>query len=189
MSTGDQPNSVPNVERYRSYLKLQAELQLNPRLRVKADASDVVQQAMLEAYRDIHDFRGESEAELQAWLKKILSNNLARVGRHYATKKRALDRERPLESQLEQSSVRLHRQLTVEQSSPSTKLMANERSEELASALLRLLDDERTAVVLKHIHNWPVSEIAQYTGRTSEAVSGLLRRGLAKLRKHLRKEE
>ena len=68
------------------------------------------------------------------------------------------------------------------------KLMKQERLEQLADALLKLLDDERSAVVLKHFHNWSVAEIAQHLGRTEEAVAGLLRRGLKKLRDHLREE-
>ena len=65
------------------------------------------------------------------------------------------------------------------------KLMKQERLEQLADALLKLLEGEREAVVLKHYHNWTVAEIAQHLGRTEEAVAGLLRRGLKKLREHL----
>lgn len=68
------------------------------------------------------------------------------------------------------------------------KLMKQERAEQLASTLLKLLDDERSAVVLKHYHNWSVAEIAQHLDRTQDAVAGLLRRGLKKLREHFREE-
>ena len=67
-------------------------------------------------------------------------------------------------------------------------MMSRERSEQLAEALLKLRDEERTAVVFKHIHNLPVAEIAEHLGRTSEAVAGLLRRGLKKLRESLNSE-
>lgn len=93
-----------------------------------------------------------------------------------------------LHDQLEQSSALLHRQLVADQTSPSLKLIKQERVEQLADALLKLLDDERSAVVLKHYHNWSVAEIAQHLGRTQEAVTGLLRRGLKKLREHLSEE-
>ena len=90
-----------------------------------------------------------------------------------------------LQDQLEQSSALLHKQLAAEQTSPSMKLMKQERSQQVAEALLKLLDGEREAVVLKHYHNWTVAEIAQHLGRTEEAVAGLLRRGLKKLREYL----
>lgn len=175
----------PNLEQYRRYLKLLAEMQLNPHLKVKEDASDIVQQTMLEAHRDIVTFRGKTEAELKAWLTTILANNIVSVARHYGRDKRDPRREVSLQDQFEQSSALLHKQLAAEQTSPSMKLMKQERSQQVAEALLRLLEGERDAVVLKHYHNWTVAEIAQHLGRTEEAVAGLLRRGLKKLREVL----
>lgn len=181
-------NAAPDLEQYRSYLRLLAELQLNPRLRVKEGASDIVQQTMLDAHRDLAGFRGKTDLEMRAWLKRILTHNLLTVARRYATSKRAAGREVTLQDQLEKSSALLHRQLVADETSPSVKLMKQERSEQLADALLKLLDDERSAVVLKHFHDWSVADIGQQLGRTQEAVAGLLRRGLKKLREHLREE-
>jgi DNA-directed RNA polymerase specialized sigma24 family protein len=45
-----------------------------------------------------------------------------------------------------------------------------------------LLQDEYTAVMLKHVHDWKVAEIAEHLGRSPDGVAGLLRRGLKKLR-------
>ena len=185
-STEDQ--FVPDLEQYRNYLRLLADLQLCPRLRVKEGASDVVQQTMLDAHRDLADFRGKSEVELRAWLRMILTNNLLTLARRYGTGKRDIRREVRLQAQLEESSVLLHQHLVADQTSPSMKLIKQERSEQLADALLKLLDDERSAVILKHYHNWSVAEIAQHLSRTDDAVAGLLRRGLKKLRVHLREE-
>lgn len=184
MKASNDGNAVPDLEQFRSYLKLLADLHLNPRLRVKEDSSDIVQQAMLEAYRDFHDFRGRTDAELRSWLKTILTNNLISLTRRYAAQKKNIVLEVSLEEQFEQSSQRLQQQLAADQSSPSMKLLRQERSEQLADALLQLLDDERTAVVLKHFHDWPVVEIAKHLARTNNAVAGLLRRGLKKLREH-----
>ena len=78
MKASNDGNAVPDLEQFRSYLKLLADLHLNPRLRVKEDSSDIVQQAMLEAYRDFHDYRGRTDAELRGWLKMILTNNINR---------------------------------------------------------------------------------------------------------------
>ena len=183
MKTSREGSAVPDLEQFRSYLMLLADLQLNPRLRVKEDASDIVQQAMLEAHRDFHSYCGQTDAELRGWLKTILTNNLISLARRYAAQKHDIVREVSL-NWFEQSSLRFQQQLVVDQSSPSQKLMEKERSEQLADALLQLLDDERTAVVLKHFHDWSVVEIAQQLGRTNNAVAGLLRRGLKKLREH-----
>ncbi len=188
MIIGDEENGFPDLEQYRNYLKMLADMQLNPRLRVKEGASDIVQQTMLDAHHDFANFRGKKDLELRAWLKMILTRNLLTVARRYGTHKRAAGREVSLQDRLEKSSALLHHQLVADQTSPSMKLMKQERSEQLAGALLKLLDDERSAVVLKHFHEWSVAEIAQHLERTEEAVAGLLRRGLKKLREHLREE-
>ena len=96
-------DAAPDFEQFRSYLRLQAEMQLSPRLKVKEAASDIVQQAMLEAHRDLKDFRGKTDVELRAWLRVILTNNLTEVARRYHTQQRTIRREVSLKDQLEQS--------------------------------------------------------------------------------------
>ena len=93
------------LELYRNYLTLLARLQLGQRLRSKADSSDVVQDAFLAAHRDFADFRGTTEAELAAWLRRILATSLAGMARRYArTQRRDVRLERALYSELDQSS-------------------------------------------------------------------------------------
>src|SRR5262249_19354471 len=62
---------------YSDYLKLLARLQLSRRLQGKLDASDVVQEVFLQAHRGFDNFVGGSEAELTAWLRRILASKLA----------------------------------------------------------------------------------------------------------------
>ena len=61
----------------RSYLGVVARSQVETWLRVKVDASDVVQQTLLEAHRDFDRFAGSSEKEWLGWLKQILAHNAA----------------------------------------------------------------------------------------------------------------
>ena len=51
--------------------------QVESGLRVKVDASDLVQETILEAYRDFDRFQGRSEQEWIAWLKRILAHDVA----------------------------------------------------------------------------------------------------------------
>ena len=69
--------SGPQVERFREYLCLLAHAHLRPRHPSKIEASDIVQQTLLEAYEQRGQFRGQSDGELAAWLKQMLVHNLA----------------------------------------------------------------------------------------------------------------
>ena len=67
---------------------------LDADLVAKGGASDLVQETLLGAYRDFGAFHGCSRAELLAWLRKILQNNLAVHRRRYrGTRKRQLSLE------------------------------------------------------------------------------------------------
>src|SRR5437588_5515174 len=73
----------------RNYVNIIARSQVEGWLRAKVDASDLVQQTLLEAYRDFGRFQGGTEAEWLAWLKRILSHNAADfVRRFHKTDKR-----------------------------------------------------------------------------------------------------
>jgi RNA polymerase sigma-70 factor (ECF subfamily) len=58
-------------------LHLLARLQLTSRVQGKVDASDVVQQTMAKAVEAFDPFQGDTEAEMAAWLRQILSRQLA----------------------------------------------------------------------------------------------------------------
>ena len=64
------------LEVYRNYLRLLARLELDRRLRGKLDASDVVQEAFLDAHRYFPAFRGTAEAKFVAWLREILAGTM-----------------------------------------------------------------------------------------------------------------
>ena len=59
-------------------------MQVESRFAAKFDPADVVQQALLQATRDMAAFRGNSEAEFLAWLRSILAHALAHEVRRYA---------------------------------------------------------------------------------------------------------
>jgi RNA polymerase sigma-70 factor (ECF subfamily) len=176
------PGGAAEIDRFRSYLRVLAEIELSPRLRSKVDPSDIVQQSLLEAHRALHAFKGRTEPELIAWLRTILAHNLLNTAREFSAKKRDVRREQQIAQQLEHSSLRLEHFLAAEQTSPSQHLVRAEQIEELADALAELPDDQRTAVILKHFHDWPLAQIAEHMDRSTLAVAGLLKRGLKKLR-------
>src|SRR5438270_10070650 len=82
--------------RCRQYLSLVARARVESWLRAKADASDLVQQTMMEAYRGFERFEGRTEGEWLGWLKRILEHNAADFVRRYQGGKRRVGKEVPL---------------------------------------------------------------------------------------------
>jgi RNA polymerase sigma-70 factor, ECF subfamily len=173
-----------DLERFRAYLILLARLEIAPRLRDKVDLSGVVQQTLLEAHQGLINYPGrpKTEAEITAWLRSILSHNLADVLRKLTTRKRDVRREWSLEQALDQSTSRLEQWLTVDQSSPSQRVMRQEEILRMAATLATLPEGQRRAIELHHLQGWPLAEIAAELSTTKAAVAGLLHRGLKNLR-------
>jgi RNA polymerase sigma-70 factor (ECF subfamily) len=178
-------NDSRPLQRYRDYLLLLARLQFHPRLQAKLDASDLVQQTLLQAHAQHGQFRGQSEQEWLAWLRKILANNLAGAARHFGTEARDLHREKSLEASLDESASRTEAWLAANQSSPSERADRGEQLMRLGAALARLPADQRQVVEMHHLLGCAVAEVAEVMERTKPAVMGLLFRGLKNLRCHL----
>lgn len=184
MSTSSETDE--GFEQFRPYLRLLARLQLHRRLQAKVDASDIVQQTMLQAHQARAGFRGTTEAEQAAWLRQILARNLAHLVRDFGRDKRDCSREQSLQASLDQSSARLEAFLAAEQSSPSLRAARNEDLLRMAGALEQLPDAQRQAVELHYWAGLTVAQIGETLGRSPSAVAGLLHRGLSALRTQLR---
>lgn len=178
-----------SLEQYRSYLVLLARLHWNPRLQNKLDPSDVAQQALVQAWQKLQDFRGQSDVELRAWLRRILTRCLADCARELSRDKRDVGKERSLEMLLTDSSQRLEAWLDDHQSSPQERAQRNEQFVQLAEALAALPEAQQQAVTLFHLHGLSVAEIAEKLAKSPAAVGGLLKRGLKTLRARLEQGE
>src|SRR6516164_1419988 len=173
------------LEPFRSYLEVLARVHLDPRLRGKLEAADVVQQAFLRAYAAWPEMKNPDQPVLTAWLRRILARTLADVVKHYDRDKRAVDLERSLEADLDRSASGLAGWLAADQTSPSRAAQRNEELLRLADALAGLPEPQREVVILKHCRGQTLQQIADHLGRTVPSVASLLRRGLEALRHRL----
>jgi len=174
--------ALPELESYRPYLRLLARASLGPRLQAKLDASDLVQDVLKQAVEAREQFRGQSAAELAAWLRQILVRKMANLARDWRRARRDVRREVSLEAALEESSARLGAWPAAEGSSPDERAGVEEQVLRVAAALEALPEAQREAVTLHHLHRWPLRDIAAHLGRTTAAVAGLIKRALKQLR-------
>lgn len=179
------------LQLYWNYLHLLAEAQLDRRLRGRFSPSDLVQETFLEAYRDFPQFRGTTEAEFLAWLRRILVHNLIlAVRRHVEVGKRDVRREISLEhvrAQLDASAEGMAAILAQGGTSPSAHVQREELLVALADDLAALPPDYREVLVLRHLQRCSFAEIAERMGRSGGAVRMLWLRAIGQLRYRLTK--
>jgi len=168
-------------ELYRNYLRLIARPMIDGALKLKLDASDLVQETFLKAHRQFADFAGRDEPELMAWLRRILVRTLAEQARYHRSCARNVRRQVSLEALLEQAGGAAQEALADSLPSPSSLAVRRERAVLLADALEKLPADYREVFVLRNIEHIPFNEIATRLGRSPGAARVLWTRAMQRL--------
>jgi RNA polymerase sigma-70 factor (ECF subfamily) len=200
MSTGDDGTVAGLLERARkgdtaardrlftmcrNYLSIVARAHVESWLQAKVDASDLVQQTMLEAHRDFTRFHGATEGEWLAWLRQIVSHNAADfIRQYYKTAKRQAGREVRL-GNLENSSVLGLSAIAGDDETPSQQLLRKERELHMADALAQLSEDHREVIVLRNLQRLPFDEVARRMNRSRPAAQMLWMRAIQKLQESM----
>jgi RNA polymerase sigma-70 factor (ECF subfamily) len=166
--------------RHQAYLHRLVELRLDPRLRPRVDASDVVQEAHLEALNRLGTYLRRPALPFRLWLRQIAFDRVLKARRHHlGTARRSLHREVPLP---EQSSLVLARHLLADGSTPSQELDHRELARRLRQAVTQLAEADREMVVMRHFEGLSNHEVACLLGIDPATASK--RHGRAMLRLH-----
>jgi RNA polymerase sigma-70 factor (ECF subfamily) len=167
----------------RNYLDIIARTLVDTWVQAKVDASDLVQQTMLEAFRGFKGFHGATEEEWLAWLRRILEHNVADLARQYAgTEKRQIRKEVAMRQPGEGASSALGRFDPVGLGdSPSQELLRKERDLLLADALAHLSEDHKEVILLRNLERLSFEQVAEHMGRSRPAVQMLWIRAIHNL--------
>jgi RNA polymerase sigma-70 factor (ECF subfamily) len=167
-------------ESCRPYLLAIANSELGADLQSKVGASDLVQQTFLNAQKEFVGFRGQSEAELLAWLRRILRNSLVDASRHYGeASKREVGREQPL------SGSAVFVAAATPPPSPRSLAALREDAARLEQALRQLPEHYRRAIQLRHQEGKTFAEVAAALGCSEEAARKTWSRAVDQLRQIL----
>ena len=170
----------------RSYVALVASKVSVPELNAKLGNSDLIQESIVLAVEKFDQFKGKSEAELFAWIKVILENEVRQAKRSFRSEKRDIFRERPLIQQHgDHSSVQLPKQLVDKQLTPQTFALKNEDQSRVQSALKSLEAEHRQVIELRNWQKMSFRDIGQKMNRSENAATKLWYRALIALRKAL----
>lgn len=172
------------LEACRGYLLLIANEQLDDPLRAKLGGSDLVQATFVHAHRQFARFRGGSERELLAWLRKILINEIALVRREFRqTDKRDVARERPLARDGSTCNGGVH--LACPRESPSRRVVAEEESQRVEQAIAGLPPQYAEIIRLRNGELLGFSEIGRRLGMGADAARKLWARAIERLQSEL----
>jgi RNA polymerase sigma-70 factor (ECF subfamily) len=160
------------LEECRRFLLAIANEELPEQLRAKGGASDLVQETLLAAHDARIQFRGTTLADLRAWLRTILLNELAMFRRRFQVNG-CRDIAREVSGSVEMPDPR---------PVPSEVLARREGELRLAAAVERLPSPYRETVLLRIECELSFDEIGRRTNRTAEAARKNFTRALLMLR-------
>jgi RNA polymerase sigma-70 factor (ECF subfamily) len=163
---------------FRDYLLLVANEELEPELRVKSGASDLVQETFLQAHRDIVGFQGQSPTEWREWMRGILQHLLANHRRRFRAAKRRVGREVAIDDVPREMSLFIA-------DSPSRDLERQKREALLIAVLQRLPDRYSEVIVWHNKERLSFEEIGRRHNVSAEAARKRWSRALERLRVEL----
>jgi RNA polymerase sigma-70 factor (ECF subfamily) len=173
------------LDAYRAYLCFLARDGIGVELQGKVAASDLAQDVMVAAQRDFPDFRGTSERELLAWLRRMLANRIVDYARKYGGARRRAG-ERSMEDILYESSIGFESVLAASGVSPSRHAEQREMATILTNALDRIDRDHQEVILLRNKSGLSWAEVAERMNRSPEAVRQLWVRALKSLKPRLK---
>ena len=184
--SGDAAARDSLFEKCRNYLALMARLRVARWLQPRVDASDLVQQTLLDAYRGFHRFEGVTEAEWLGWLKQILTHN----SQDFIRRSRAQKRDVAQEERWQEDSSNLQWSEPADPGeSPSRLVLQHERELELADAITKLSEDHQEVILLRNFEQLTFPEIAERMNRTGPAIQMLWMRAIKRLEELLRERD
>src|SRR5215212_3229647 len=139
--TGDADAVQELLARHREPVRRLIDLRLDPAIVQRVDASDVVQEVMLEASRRLGDYLRDPALPFPLWLRHLAKDHLIDAHRrHHQAQKRGVDRERPIHRPgwADRSSLELAGQLLDQELTPASAAIQQELQRRLHEALARL---------------------------------------------------
>ena len=165
---------------HRAYLRGVVALRLDARLKSRVDASDVVQEAQLEAVRRVDDYLAQPALPFRLWLRQIACDRLIMAQRqHVGAERRAVSRESPLP---DESSAGLGALALAGGPTPSQIMSRDELAARVRQALARLDDDDRDVLLMRNFEGLSNQEVAQVLDIEPAAASKRYGRALLRLR-------
>lgn len=181
---GDKQAVNALLERHRNAIKQMVHMRMDKKVAGRVDASDIVQDVMLDASQRLRDFIQNSPMPFHLWLRQLAKDRLIDAHRrHRGAQRRSVDREQRLHVQYaDQSSLDLAAQLQDYELTPAAATLRKELEQRFLDALDRLDDDDREMIIMRHQEHLSNSDVALALDLTAAAAGMRYLRAIRKLR-------
>ncbi|HEV8060255.1 MAG TPA: sigma-70 family RNA polymerase sigma factor [Gemmataceae bacterium] len=173
---------------FRESLRRMIALRLDPALTARLDASDVVQDVLVEASRRMDDYLHSSTMPFHLWLRHIAKDHVIDAHRkHRKAQRRSIDREQSLVPRglAENSSIDLMGQILDQEMTPASAAIRQELEQRLAQAIGKLEEDDREIILMRLYEQLSNQEIATLYGLSEPAAAMRYLRAVRRLQTYL----
>jgi RNA polymerase sigma-70 factor, ECF subfamily len=187
-NSGDAAAANDLLDRHREALRRAVALRLDPALARRVDASDIVQDVLLEANQRLREYLKNPTMPFHVWLRALAKDRLIDAHRfHRQAQRRSLDREQAAQppAWATDSSVQLLAHLLDPERTPASQAVQQEMERKLTAAIAALGDDDREVIWMRHYEQLGNHEVAEALGLTEPAASMRYLRALRRLRAEL----
>ncbi|MFM7039064.1 MAG: sigma-70 family RNA polymerase sigma factor [Planctomycetaceae bacterium] len=175
-------STLPRLERIIRF-------RIDPRIRGRVDAADILQETWVTAARRLPDYLLEPTVSLFIWLRQLALQTLIDIHRRELCHRRDAGREIHLASHSPpgDTSLSIAHFLADQITSPSQQLMRTEDIEQLQEALNSMPEIDREVLALRHFEQLTNLQTAEVLGLTPTAASNRYIRAAARLTEILQK--
>jgi RNA polymerase sigma-70 factor (ECF subfamily) len=170
---------------FREPLRRVIGLRLDPAVARRVDASDIVQDVLLEANQRLVEYLKKPDMPFHLWLRHLAQDRIIDTHRrHRLAQRRSVDREQPIArpAWADESSVSLVAQLIDTERTPTSEAIQQELTRKLTSAIDQLSDDDREVVLMRHHEGLSNQDVAKALDLTEAAASMRYLRALRRLK-------
>ncbi len=182
---GDESAPSRLLARHRDQLRRMVAVRLDDRLSARIDPSDVVQETLIVAAKQLADYLRDPPLPLYPWLRQIAFNRLTALHRRHVTaSKRSVGREQsPGISSA--SGVQLAERLTSRESGPLRRAIRKEMCQRVRTALAAMAEPDREILILRHLEQLSYADSAAILQITEAAAKQRHVRALRRIRRLL----